>query len=127
MTEPVEAVLVYDGACGFCTASALWIARHWQLPARAVAWQKLGAEGLRALGITREEARDAAWWIDASGRRSRGHLAIARSLAAADGWRSILGRVLLVPPLHWIAWTGYRLATSLRHRIPVGTRACGRR
>jgi predicted DCC family thiol-disulfide oxidoreductase YuxK len=124
MLEREGALLVYDGDCAFCTASVQWISARWQAPARAVPWQELDPSRLRALGITRDEVAAAAWWIDESGRRSRGHLAIARALAAADGWRSICGRALLVPPLRWIAGCLYPLVVRWRHRLPGGSRAC---
>ena len=57
-------MLVFDGNCGFCTWSAHWVARGWRGRARAVPWQALGPEGLAELGLTVDEAGDAAWWVD---------------------------------------------------------------
>jgi predicted DCC family thiol-disulfide oxidoreductase YuxK len=117
-------MLVYDGDCSSCTAAAQWIAPHWSTPARAVAWQRLDAGELDRLGLTLGEVRRAAWWIDGSGCRSGGHLAIARALAAAGGWRSVCGKALLVPPLRWLAAGLYPLFARWRHRLPGGTPAC---
>src|SRR5207244_10532427 len=97
---------------------------HWKDRARAVAWQRLDSAELGRLGLTRDEAQQAAWWIDESGQRSRGHLAIARGLAAAGGWRSVCGHALLAPPLRWIAAGLYPLVARWRHRLPGGTPAC---
>jgi len=117
-------LLVYDGDCSFCAATARWIEARWRDPARAVAWQRLSPEELERLGLTLDDVRCAAWWIDEGGRRSRGHLAIARSLAAASGvWRA-LGLLLLVPPFRWLAAAAYPVVVRLRHRLPGGTPAC---
>jgi predicted DCC family thiol-disulfide oxidoreductase YuxK len=117
-------LLVYDGDCSFCTASAGWIAARWSGAERAVAWQELGADALDGLGIGAGEARRAAWWIDGAGGRSRGHVAIARALRSAHGRPALLGTVLLVPPFRWLAAGGYRLVARWRHRMPGSSPAC---
>jgi len=117
-------VLVYDGDCAFCSSSAGWITAHWNGPQRAVAWQHLSDGQLERLGLTLDDVRGAAWWIDPSRGRSRGHLAIARALRAADGWPSVAGRILLLPPFRWLAAGAYPLVARWRHRLPGGTPAC---
>jgi predicted DCC family thiol-disulfide oxidoreductase YuxK len=123
--EPEKAsLLVYDGDCSFCSSSARWIAARWQGPEQAVAWQHLSADQLERLGLSLDDVRCAAWWVDRDGRRSRGHVAIARALRAAPGWPSIVGRILLIPPFRWIAAGAYPLIAHWRHRLPGGTPAC---
>jgi len=117
-------LLVYDGDCSFCTASAQWVAVRWQVPAHAVAWQRLAPGELERLALTIDDVRAAAWWIDETGHRLRGHLAIAHALAAASGWYPVLGRVLLIPPFRWIAAAIYPLIARWRYRLPGGTPAC---
>jgi predicted DCC family thiol-disulfide oxidoreductase YuxK len=117
-------VLVYDGDCSFCSSSARWIAAHWNGAQRAVAWQHLSPDELARRGLTLDDVRRAVWWIDPSRGRSRGHLAIARALQAAPGWRSAVGRILLVPPFRWLAAGAYPLIARWRHRLPGGTPAC---
>jgi len=117
-------LLVYDGDCSFCSSSARWIAARWQGPEQAVAWQHLSADQLGRLGLTLDDVRCAAWWVDGGGRTSRGHVAIARALRAAPGWPSVVGRVLLVPPFRWLAAGAYPLIARWRHRLPGGTPAC---
>ena len=34
-----EALIIYDGDCGFCSASARWLRRHVQPRAQLVPWQ----------------------------------------------------------------------------------------
>jgi predicted DCC family thiol-disulfide oxidoreductase YuxK len=119
-----EQLLVYDGDCSFCTSCARWITAHWSGSQRAVAWQHLGSDDLHRIGLTLDEVRAAAWWIDPSHGRSRGHLAIARALQAAPGWPSVVGELLLVPPFRWLAAAAYPLIARWRHRLPGGTPAC---
>jgi predicted DCC family thiol-disulfide oxidoreductase YuxK len=123
--EPEKAsLLVYDGDCSFCSSSARWIAARWQGPEQAVAWQHLSADQRERLGLSLDDVRCAAWWVDRDGRRSRGHVAIARALRAAPGWPSIVGRILLIPPFRWLAAATYPLIARWRHRLPGGTPAC---
>jgi predicted DCC family thiol-disulfide oxidoreductase YuxK len=117
-------VLIYDGDCSFCSSSARWITAHWDGPEQAVAWQHLSDDDVALVGLTLDEVRGAAWWIDASGSRSRGHLAIARALRAAHGWPSVVGHILLVPPFRWLAAGVYPLIARWRDRLPGGTPAC---
>jgi predicted DCC family thiol-disulfide oxidoreductase YuxK len=124
MEREAAPLLVYDGDCSFCSSSARWITEHWQGPQRAVAWQHLDAGRLERLGLTLDDLQRAAWWIDASGRRSRGHLAVARALRAAPGWPSVVGGILLIPPFRWLAAGAYPLIARWRHRLPGGTPAC---
>ena len=117
-------MLVYDGECSFCRAVASWIACRWNGRAVAVAWQRLDSAQLAGLGLTQADVRQAAWWIDAAGRRSRSHLAIARALRSARGWPALAGLILLVPPLRWLAALSYPMIARWRHRLPGGTAAC---
>ncbi len=125
MVEPEKApLLVYDGDCSFCSSSARWIAARWEGPQQALAWQHLSADQLERLGLTLDDVRCAAWWIDPAGGRSRGNVAIARALRAAHGWPSVIGHILLIPPFRWLAAGAYPLIAHWRHRLPGGTPAC---
>ncbi len=111
-------MLIFDGDCGFCTSVATWAS------ANAVPWQTLDADALAALGLTVDDVRTAAWWIDGDGRRSRGSLAIAEALKARGGLASAAGRLLLVPPFRWLGIAAYPLIARWRHLLPGGTPAC---
>ncbi|MDQ2968299.1 MAG: DUF393 domain-containing protein [Actinomycetota bacterium] len=125
LVEPEKAqLLVYDGDCSFCSSSARWITARWQGPQQAVAWQHLSADQLKRLGLTLDDVRRSAWWVDRDGRRSGGHIAIARALRAAHGWPAVVGHVLLIPPFSWLAAAAYPLIARWRHRLPGGTPAC---
>jgi len=117
-------LLIFDGDCGFCTASARWISSRWTRPALAVPWQALGEERLHDLGLSGEDVRGAAYWISRRGRASRGHRAVGHSLLAAAGWHRALGAALLLPPVSWLARPGYWLVARYRHRLPGATPAC---
>jgi predicted DCC family thiol-disulfide oxidoreductase YuxK len=118
-------VLIYDGDCGFCTISANWIARRWPVKnsVEAVPWQFLNPHVTENLELTLEDFKKSAWWIEGD-LREEGSRAVARSLIAAGGSWAILGRLLLVPPMSWIAPFGYRIVARFRYRLPGGTPAC---
>ena len=114
--------LVYDGQCGFCIRSARWIEARLPSDARVEPWQSLE---LKELGLRRDDAQAAVWWIDDRGpriQRSRGAEAIGRSLIAAGGGWGAVGRLIIHPPLSWLARPVYALIAANRHRFP-GSRA----
>jgi predicted DCC family thiol-disulfide oxidoreductase YuxK len=117
-------LLIYDGDCSFCTASAKWVAARWRGNAQAVPWQTLAPDELAEHGLTEDDVRCAAWWIAEDGRTFRGHLAIAQALKACSGWLGPVGHVLLVPPFLWIGAAVYPLMGRWRHFLPGGTPAC---
>lgn len=116
-------LLVFDGECGFCTLSVLWLLRRFRRPVGTVPWQE--AE-LAALGLTEPEVRRWAWWIDAEGRRFRGHRAVGKALVACGAGWPLLGRLLLLPPVALVAAPGYRLVARFRGHFPGTTPACRR-
>ena len=124
MDEGDLPLLIYDGDCGFCTASATWAARDWTGPARAVPWQTLGADGLARLGLEVRQAEEAAWWVDAGGGLAGGHRAVGEALRAGRGWRHLAGTLVLAPALGVLAAGAYRVLSRHRHRLPGATAAC---
>lgn len=123
MRAPDLPLLVYDGDCGFCTASVAWLRRR--LPAGSeltvAPWQDLD---LRAVGLLPTEVLEAAWWVGPGGDRRRGARAAAAALRAAGGAWGVAGRVLDVPPVSWLAAAVYRLVARYRYRLPGATDAC---
>ncbi|ROP55651.1 putative DCC family thiol-disulfide oxidoreductase YuxK [Streptomyces sp. PanSC9] len=117
-TQPV---LVYDGDCGFCTASVAF-ARKWIKPRCEITAQQ-GAP-LEALGITRRRAEYEALWVTPDGRVHGGAQAVAGVLSSAGGGWVVVGALLRLPPMRWIAHGVYRLIAANRHRLPGGTAAC---
>lgn len=113
-------MLVFDGDCAFCTASARWVERRLPTGAVVVPWQRAD---LPALGLTPEDVATSVWWIDGDGRH-RGEVAVARALVAAGRPWSVIGRLLLARAVRPLAGAGYRLVARNRHRLPGGTAAC---
>ncbi len=118
-----DAVLVYDGDCDFCTASAAWAARRFRHGEHAQPWQVLGREFFEQHGMTLDDARQAAWWVDGS-EHEWGHRAIGRALQAGGGLRLVAGWFVLHPPSSWLAAGIYRLVARWRYRLPGATPAC---
>jgi predicted DCC family thiol-disulfide oxidoreductase YuxK len=113
-------VLLYDGDCGFCTASVRFVERHIPTTAELVAYQ---FADLDTLGTTAERAGAEVLWV-AGERIAGGAQAVARLLVDAGGaWRP-LGLLLRLPPIRWLAAGVYHLVTVNRHRLPGGTPAC---
>jgi len=114
-------MLIYDGDCAFCQRTARWIGRRLPEGTPVVAWQDTD---IAALGLDADDVTTAAYWIDDDGRRHRGHRAIARALRVAGGAWALIGVLLVVPPISWLAAGVYRLVAANRHRMPGGTEAC---
>ena len=53
-------MLVYDGDCGFCTRCARWVGTR-SHGVEVVPWQTLD---LAALGLSEQQVRTAAYWLD---------------------------------------------------------------
>lgn len=106
--------LIYDGGCDFCGRCADWIATR--LPAGAAVVESRHTD-LAALGLSEQQAADAAWWIDTDGTHHRGHRAIAEALRACGGSWSRLGRLLILPGVSLLAAAVYELVARNRHRL----------
>lgn len=119
--RPCDATLVYDGDCAFCTRSVSAIGALRLAAPRIVAWQHAD---LRALGLTREQCEHEIQWVAADGRVDGGAQGVARLLLASGPPWSVLGALLRVPPVRWVAAGAYRLVADNRHRLPGGTPAC---
>jgi predicted DCC family thiol-disulfide oxidoreductase YuxK len=116
-------VLVYDGDCAFCTSCARLLERL--APAGdIVAWQ---LTDLTELGLTEQQATAAVQWVQLDGAVRSGHEAIAGILSTAGPIWKVLGRMILLPGISWIAARVYRLVADNRYRLPGGTPACARR
>ncbi|MGD0881133.1 MAG: NAD(P)H-binding protein [Acidimicrobiales bacterium] len=123
-TDVGGSILVFDGDCGFCTTAATWAARQFHRGERAEAWQLLGPEILDRHDLSLDDVTEAAWWVDDSGRRERGYRAVGMALLAGGAPRRMVGRLVFVPPVSWLAAGVYRMVVRWRHRLPGGTPAC---
>jgi predicted DCC family thiol-disulfide oxidoreductase YuxK len=109
------ATVLYDGDCGFCTASVRAASRRLRAPVQAVPWQRAD---LAALGVPPGDARLAVQWIGADGTRFQGHRAVAAWLRGSGGGWRVLAALLTAPGLDAVSAAGYRLLVANRHRIP---------
>ena len=116
--------LVFDGDCAFCSRCATVARRILPAGCAVTPWQSFD---LAAVGTTPERAQREVLWIGPDGAVTGGAPAVARALRAAGGaWRvlRILGWLLSMPPLRWMAPPVYRLVAANRYRMPGGTAAC---
>ena len=117
--------VVYDQDCGVCGATVEWLRK------RDPSLSFVGnlAEALPP-GVPREETGETVFVVDATGQVWRRAAAIARLLRgipglAALGWR-MLGGLLTLPGIAWLAERGYRAFARRRHRVSalLGLKAC---
>lgn len=120
MNEPLP-VALYDADCGFCTASAHTMTGP-VIRARVVA-EPFQAYELAGAGLTPDACAESLHVL-ADDRVYVGASAIARILRAGRlPWR-VLGHLLTLPGVRWLAERVYRLVARNRHRLPGATAAC---
>ena len=111
-TRGVARMLVYDGDCGFCTRCARWVETRAR-DVEVMPWQALD---LRAVGLSGQQVRNAAYWLD-DGTTDHAEGAIARSLMACGRGYAVIGRALLLPGVRRVAGLGYRFVARHRGRL----------
>jgi predicted DCC family thiol-disulfide oxidoreductase YuxK len=98
-------IVVYDGDCGICQASARWIERHIS-EVRVVSHYEYGVEELGSV-----------WFIDEH-QSYEGAEAVARVLLSSHTvWIRLAGRVMLLPVVRTIAHGVYRVIAYNRRHI----------
>ncbi len=134
-------LLIYDGQCDFCIRSAAWIRARLPATARVEPWQEVALE---RLGLNEADVQTSVWWIEGTDtdventnsenaelhnldhladldaskiKKSSGAQAIGRSLLAAGGSWALVGRVLIHPPVSWLAEPAYSWVAANRHRL----------
>ena len=107
--------LIFDGDCGFCSATARWAKRRLSDEYRVISSQEADLAGL---GLTDEDVARSAWWIDVQGTRSEEHRCIAQALRSMGALWPILGRMLTLRPVSPVARWTYRLVAGNRYRLP---------
>lgn len=117
--QPVP-VLIFDGDCGFCTTSARWAERRFDIE-HVEPWQSLDLE---AFGITSQECERAAQYVRRDGRVFAGELAFAEALIEHGGRWGRVGRLMRAPGVRQLGGVVYRLIARNRHRLPGSTDAC---
>lgn len=114
-------LLVFDGDCAFCTSSVNWLERRVKRSPHVVAWQHAD---LAELGLTAEACEEAVQWVGVDGSVHSAERAVGHALVhGGKGWW-VLGRLILLPGVRWVAGLVYRWTARNRHRLPGGTPAC---
>jgi predicted DCC family thiol-disulfide oxidoreductase YuxK len=120
-------LLVYDGDCAVCTRLVRVVERWFRRdPERfdIAAWQLVDLDDV---GTTQERAEYELLWVHAGTSHARidgGAQAVASLLVHCGGLWAVLGWLLRVPPVRWLAHGVYRLVANNRDRLPGGTPAC---
>ncbi|MEZ0077465.1 thiol-disulfide oxidoreductase DCC family protein [Planotetraspora sp. GP83] len=111
-----QIVLLFDGDCAFCQMCVNVGRKSLAYMPGVRAWQ---FADLGALGLTRGEAAASVQLVGPNGLHASGARAIAvmLSLQPHPAWRTA-GRIMLTPPVSWVAETGYRLVSRYRHHLP---------
>jgi predicted DCC family thiol-disulfide oxidoreductase YuxK len=124
-SQPKPPLLIFDGDCAFCTASANWLAERLRRKngpdATLVAWQ---FTDLKELGTTQERAQQEALWVAPDGTISGGAEAFAAWLRFRGGLFGWTGATMSLPGVRRLAAAVYRLIAKNRHRLPGGSPAC---
>jgi predicted DCC family thiol-disulfide oxidoreductase YuxK len=119
--RPLELpVLLYDADCAFCTRSAQ-VATRLRLRAQV---RSLQSVELDALAVPPERAAAELPFVDAAGRVSYGHRAVAAALRTSRSPLTLLGRLLGLRLLDRPLGRLYRWVASNRYRLPGGSAAC---
>jgi predicted DCC family thiol-disulfide oxidoreductase YuxK len=116
--EPL--LVVYDADCGVCQASIEWLRRR----DRGGRFRFVGNDEELPAGVSREETEHTMVVMEGVRKRVRAD-AVARLLAELRGW-NVVGRVLRLPPIRWVADRGYDRFARNRHRIStaLGMTSC---
>lgn len=113
--------LLFDGACGFCTAAVGFLERYVRPRAHVVPWQRAN---LADLGVTAEECAASIQWITAPSdpvlTQGRAVAAVLRS--GREPWQTV-GRLMALPGVAKICDAVYRIVAANRRYLPGVTPA----
>jgi predicted DCC family thiol-disulfide oxidoreductase YuxK len=114
-------LLIFDGDCGFCTASVRWGQRWIKRMPVATPYQQLD---LGLFGLSETDCTTAVQYVARDQHVYAAHDAVSSLLLAAGrGWW-VLGALMRLPGIHWLSGVVYRWVARNRHRLPGATAAC---
>ena len=114
-------LMIFDGDCGFCTASVNFI-RRWIRPRCDIEpWQRTD---LPLYGLTPEECTQAVQFVDAERHVTSGSRAVMAMLRTAPVPWPAVGIVGDLPGVAWVADRAYRWIAANRLKLPGSTPAC---
>ena len=113
MTSGEQALVLFDGRCGFCAWSVQFAQRVVGSDAHFIPYQSVD---VTAYGLSVQECAQAVQFVDSAGRRSA-ERAVAAILRSGRGvWRPI-GRILGSAPVQPLAGVVYRVVARHRGRL----------
>lgn len=114
-------LMIFDGDCGFCTASVRVI-RRWIRPDCDIEpWQ---FTPIADFNLTPEECSSAVQYVDADRRVYSGSRAVMRMLRDAPVPWPVVGAIGDAPGVAWVADRAYRWIATHREMLPGSTPAC---
>jgi predicted DCC family thiol-disulfide oxidoreductase YuxK len=117
----MNATLIFDGDCGFCTSTANFIKVRSSVAIEIHPWQFIDVTNF---GLTQAQTASRVYFV-VDGKNYAGHAALAKVLLIQRNWLfKVFGGLMMTPPFSWLASLGYRLVAKFRHRLPGGTPAC---
>ncbi len=117
----MNATLIFDGDCGFCTSTANFIKARSTTAIDVHPWQFID---VTRFGLNEEQTASRVYFVT-GGKAFGGHAALAKVLLAQRNWLlKVAGGIMLTPPFSWLAHLGYLLVAKYRHKLPGGTPAC---
>jgi predicted DCC family thiol-disulfide oxidoreductase YuxK len=107
-------IVVFDGACGVCTALKDWVARQDRADRLAFVPFQAADLGELAPGLTPQMAGQALHFLGRDGERHRGARAAFETLRRLPGIWGAIGAIGAWPPLSLLAEPFYRLFARYR-------------
>ena len=117
----MAALLIFDGDCGFCTASVHVIERFIRPRCDIAPWQHTD---IAAYGLTEADCTEAVQFVDADERVTSGSRAVMAMLRCAPPPWPLVGAIGDLPGIALVADKAYRWIAQNRYRLPGSTPAC---
>ena len=114
-TPPGHAILVYDGDCGFCLASARWLQRRTRALLELIEFDEAEKRPGILASLSHADMHRSSHFVTADGIEYHGGASITRSLRLVPGgW---LVAFVDWPLLSIIREASYSLVSANRHRL----------
>ena len=114
-------LLIFDGDCGFCTASVNVIRRFIRPRCDIEPWQRTD---ITAFGLTEADCTEAVQFVDADEGVTSGSRAVMAMLRTAPQPWPLVGAIGDRPGVAVVADRAYRWIAQNRYRLPGSTPAC---
>ncbi|MBK6871362.1 MAG: DUF393 domain-containing protein [Kineosporiaceae bacterium] len=114
---------LYDGDCGFCTASARWLQRHVRPAVPIVPWQ---GEPAHVTDPLRDQLARSVVLLDATQqlRATAGNAVAILVTTSPHRWARWTGHAMRLPLVRLVVELIYRVIAANRYRLPGATASC---